>query len=414
MSQVALRIEGISKRYRLGGLQPYKTLRDTLVDFVRGRPENHAQKPEFWALRDVSFELMQGEVLGIVGRNGAGKSTLLKLLSRITTPDSGRIEVHGRIGSLLEVGTGFHPELTGRENIYMNGILLGMNRREVQRKFDEIVDFSGVEEFLDTPVKRYSSGMRVRLGFAVAAHLEPDILVVDEVLAVGDADFQRKCLGRMNLVASEGRTVLYVSHQMDSIIGLCKRAIWLDQGQLKLDGSPEYVVKEYLGNGTDAGSTADLRDFKSRDGSGAAKLLSIEVSGENGATPSCGSPLSFRVKWQATGAARGTWVVRVVIRDQLDRVLTIFDNELSGDVLEAGGSEFEAVCSVDQMPLVPSFYYADVSIWSGRVRHDRVLRALVFEVLPGGFFESGAVMSPGIVCIDHDWKFRIGDGAMAG
>lgn len=414
MSQVALRIEGISKRYRLGGLQPYQTLRDTLVDFVRRRPEKQAQKPEFWALRDVSFELKQGEVLGIVGRNGAGKSTLLKLLSRITTPDSGRIEVHGRIGSLLEVGTGFHPELTGRENIYMNGILLGMNRREVQRKFDEIVDFSGVEEFLDTPVKRYSSGMRVRLGFAVAAHLEPEILVVDEVLAVGDADFQRKCLGRMNLVASEGRTVLYVSHQMDSIIGLCKRAIWLDQGQLKLDGSPEFVVKEYLGNGTDAGSTADLRDVKSRDGSGAAKLLSIKVSGENGATPSCGSPLSFSVKWQSTAAARGTWVVRVVIRDQLDRVLTIFDNELSGDVLDAGGSIFEAVCNIEQMPLVPSFYYADVSIWSGRVRHDRVLRALAFEVLPGGFFKSGALMSPGIVCIDHDWKFNIGDGAIAG
>lgn len=408
MAKLALRVENISKSYRLGSLQPYQTLRDSIVDLFRKRPEKRGDESEYWALRDVSFELKEGEVLGIVGRNGAGKSTLLKVLSRITTPNAGKIELYGRIGALLEVGTGFHPELTGRENIYMNGILLGMKRREVQRKFDQIVDFSGVEEFLETPVKRYSSGMRVRLGFAVAAHLEPEILIVDEVLAVGDAEFQRKCLGRMNEVASEGRTVLYVSHQMDSVLGLCNRAIWLDKGQLRLDGRPETVVKEYLGNGAAAESTSDLSKAQMRDGSGAARLTSIKVAGQEGAPPTCGGPLSFRVRWESTGAARGTWVVRVVIRDQLDRVITILDNELSGDDLDQSGDKCEAICDVERMPLVPSIYYADVSIWSGRVRHDRILRALVFEVLPGGFFKTGVIMSPGIVCVDHHWKFHPG------
>lgn len=405
MSNTALRVEGLGKRYRLGGLQTYQTLRDSMVDLLRGRREQK-KKPDFWALRDVSFELKEGEVLGIVGRNGAGKSTLLKLLSRITSPDTGCIEIHGRMGSLLEVGTGFHPELTGRENIFMNGILLGMKRREVERKFDEIVAFSGVEEFLDTPVKRYSSGMRVRLGFAVAAHLEPEILVVDEVLAVGDAEFQRKCLGRMNQVASEGRTVLYVSHQMDSIVGLCNRAIWLDKGMLRLDGAPEHVVKEYLGSSSAVGLTSDLQVVEARDGSGVARLISLSVSGLDGAMPACGAALKFKVKWQSSDVARGAWVVRIAIRDQLDRVVTIFDNELSGDFFDSNISECEATCEIDCMSLVPAIYYADVSLWSGRVRHDRVLRALAFEILPGGFFKSGVVMSPGVVCIDHRWGFE--------
>lgn len=406
MPSVALRVDSLGKRYRLGGSQPYRTLRDSIANlFSGGRRKNDGGKSEFWALRDVSFELQQGEVLGIVGRNGAGKSTLLKLLSRITTPDTGQIEVHGRIGSLLEVGTGFHPELTGRENIFMNGILLGMTRSEIGRKFDEIVAFSGVEDFLDTPVKRYSSGMRVRLGFAVAAHLDPDILVIDEVLAVGDAEFQRKCLGRMNEVASEGRTVLYVSHQMDSIVGLCSRAIWLDKGALRLDGKPEHVVKEYLGSGAATGLASDLSNAEFRDGSGDARLLSVEIAGADGAPPTCGSPLSFKIRWQSSAAARGAWVVRIAVRDQFDRVITLFDNELSGDFLNENIPECEAVCNVDRMPLIPAIYYADISLWSGRVRHDRILRALAFEVLPGGFFKSGAIMSPGIVCIDHRWQF---------
>jgi lipopolysaccharide transport system ATP-binding protein len=406
MSNTALRVEGLGKRYSLGGVQTYQTLRDSVVEFLRGRRSEQKRKPDFWALRDVSFELKEGEVLGIVGRNGAGKSTLLKLLSRITSPDTGNVEIHGRMGSLLEVGTGFHPELTGRENVFMNGTLLGMRRKEIDKKFDEIIAFSGVEDFLDTPVKRYSTGMRVRLGFAVAAHLDPDILIVDEVLAVGDAEFQRKCLGRMNEVASAGRTVLYVSHQLDSIVGLCNRAVWLDKGMVRLDGKPDYVVKEYLGSGSAIGLTSNLQSVEARDGSGIAKLISLNVSGENGAMPACGASLQFKVKWQSCSLARGSWVVRIAIRDQLDRVITIFDNELSGDFFDSNILDCEAVCKIDRMPLVPSIYYADVSLWSGRVRHDRVLRALAFEILPGGFFKSGAVMVPGVACVDHRWSFH--------
>jgi lipopolysaccharide transport system ATP-binding protein len=405
MANTALRVEGLGKRYRLGGLQTYQTLRDSVVDLLRGRREQK-KKPDFWALRDVSFELKEGEVLGIVGRNGAGKSTLLKLLSHITIPDTGRIEVHGRVGSLLEVGTGFHPELTGRENIFMNGILLGMKRREVERKFDEIVAFSGVEEFLDTPVKRYSSGMRVRLGFAVAAHLEPEILVVDEVLAVGDAEFQRKCLGRMNQVASEGRTVLYVSHQMDSILGLCNRAIWLDKGMLRLDGPPSSVVKEYLGSGASAGLAANLKVVDFRDGDGDARFLDIAINAINGVPPMCGEPMIFRIRWQCKTPVRGAWLVRIIIRDQLDRKIAILDNELSGNYFESDRQIFEAFCSVDRISLIPSIYYVDVSLWAGRVRKDRIQRALAFEVLPGDFFGSGVALNEGIFCLEHKWSFR--------
>lgn len=408
MTNTALRVEGLGKRYHLGGLQSYQTLRDSVVDLFSGRREKK-KKPDFWALRDVSFELKEGEVLGIVGRNGAGKSTLLKLLSHITTPDTGRIEVHGRMGSLLEVGTGFHPELTGRENIFMNGILLGMNRREVESKFDEIVAFSGVEEFLDTPVKRYSSGMRVRLGFAVAAHLEPEILVVDEVLAVGDAEFQRKCLGRMNQVASEGRTVLYVSHQMDSILGLCNRAIWLDKGMLRLDGEPSSVVKEYLGSGTSSALSVDLRSVDHRDGIGDARFTEININGINGSPPMCGEPMSFKLRWRCNIPILGGWVVRIIIRDQLDRKIAILDNERSGNYLEGSQEIFEATCVVGKISLIPSIYYVDVSLWAGRIRQDRILRAIAFEVLPGDFFGSGVSLNEGIFCLEHQWNFRFID-----
>ena len=235
-----------------------------------------------WALRDVSFEVQQGEVLGIIGRNGAGKSTLLKLLSRITEPTSGRAVIRGRISSLLEVGTGFHPELTGRENLYMNGTILGMAKKEIDRKFDEIVDFSGVEKFLDTPVKRYSSGMQVRLAFAVAAHLEPEILVIDEVLAVGDADFQKRCFGKMRDVASQGRTVLIVSHNMGSITSLCPEAMLLEQGRLAASGPSSQVVQRYLGRNSDSGAVADFLGDGRHVGDELAVLLRAWIEDEEG------------------------------------------------------------------------------------------------------------------------------------
>jgi lipopolysaccharide transport system ATP-binding protein len=260
MSDIAIRVENLGKRYRIGSApERYKTLRDTIVAGVnapfkrlrRGSSltADSKETSTIWALRDISFEVHQGKVLGIVGRNGAGKSTLLKILSRVTEPTEGCAEIHGRVGSLLEVGTGFHPELTGRENIYLNGAILGMKRLEIDRKFDEIVSFSEVEQFIDTPVKRYSSGMYLRLAFAVAAHLEPEILVVDEVLAVGDAEFQRKCMGKMSDVAQAGRTVLFVSHNMSAVLRLTEETMVLDKGHLVYRAPTQLAVDYYMASG---------------------------------------------------------------------------------------------------------------------------------------------------------------------
>ena len=238
---VAIRVSGLSKKYEIGK-QKDGSLRGSLASIFRSSAK---AKDEFWALKDVNFEVKKGEVIGIIGKNGAGKSTLLKVLSQITKPSSGKIEINGRVASLLEVGTGFHPELTGRENVYLNGTILGMTRKEVASKFDEIVAFSGVEKFIDTPVKHYSSGMYVRLAFAVAAHLEPEILIIDEVLAVGDAEFQKKCLGKMKDVAGEGRTVIFVSHNMAAVRNLCDKGILIEKGEVKFEGKIDDVVSEY-------------------------------------------------------------------------------------------------------------------------------------------------------------------------
>jgi lipopolysaccharide transport system ATP-binding protein len=253
MSELAIRVEKLGKRYRIGTpAEKYRTLRETIVDAVTApfKALAHQVPMEYiWALRDISFDVMQGQVLGVIGRNGAGKSTLLKLLSRVTEPTEGTITIHGRVGSLLEVGTGFHPELTGRENIFLNGAILGMKRLEIERKFDEIVSFAEVEKFIDTPVKRYSSGMYLRLAFAVAAHLEPEILVVDEVLAVGDAEFQRKCLGKMSDVARAGRTVLFVSHNMSAILRLTEESLVIEKGKLVMRAPSQEAVGYYLSSG---------------------------------------------------------------------------------------------------------------------------------------------------------------------
>lgn len=263
MGEIAIQVEQLGKEYRIGSREKYRALRDTLTDWLnaparavaalaRGQRAATAATPSdpksFWALKDVSFEVKRGEVIGIIGRNGAGKSTLLKILSRVTRPTEGHARIHGRVGSLLEVGTGFHPELTGRENLYLNGTILGMKRREITRKFDEIVAFSEIEKFIDTPVKRYSSGMYTRLAFAVAAHLEPEILMVDEVLAVGDVAFQKKCLGKMGEVAKEGRTVLFVSHNMGTINQLCSSSLWIDAGSIKARGDSRRISEDYLAN----------------------------------------------------------------------------------------------------------------------------------------------------------------------
>ena len=275
----AIAAEGLSKRYRIGELKAsYGTLRDSLArraSRLRGGI-HHQHHEEIWALRDASFEVEQGSVVGVVGPNGAGKSTLLKLLTRITTPTQGRAEIRGRVGSLLEVGTGFHGELTGRENVFLNGSILGMKRREIVSKLDDIVDFAGIERFIDTPVKRYSSGMYVRLAFAVAAHLEPEILLVDEVLAVGDAEFQRRCLGRMEDFGRSGRTVLFVSHNMQAVARLCERALLLDKGRILEDGPSPDIVARYLQAGHGSSSTREWADEEAP-GDDLARLRSVRV-----------------------------------------------------------------------------------------------------------------------------------------
>jgi lipopolysaccharide transport system ATP-binding protein len=283
----AITAEGLSKRYRIGELQSaYGTLRESIMTQARrlAHLEHKPHYEEIWALRDVSFEVQEGEVLGVIGRNGAGKSTLLKILTRITNPTEGRASIRGHVGSLLEVGTGFHPELTGRENVFMNGSVLGMKRREIARKFPEIVEFAGVEQFIDTPVKRYSSGMSVRLAFAVAAHLEPEIMLVDEVLAVGDAEFQRRCLGRMEDLSQTGRTVLFVSHQMQSISNLCDRAIQLEKGAMVAEGPAGEVVAKYLQSVEGSGSEISWPDLDEAPGGRWVRLRSVRVVLEDGST----------------------------------------------------------------------------------------------------------------------------------
>lgn len=297
MNTLAIRVDRLSKSYRIShtlARSRYKTLRDDLIAMprrlwgnLRGQTEN---QETFWALKDISFEVEQGEVLGIIGRNGAGKSTLLKILSRITEPTKGRAEIYGRVGSLLEVGTGFHPELTGRENIYLSGAVLGMTRKEVERKFDEIVAFAEVERFIDTPAKHYSSGMYVRLAFAVAAHLEPEILLVDEVLAVGDVVFQKKCLGRMGEVAKSGRTVLFVSHNLAAIQQICERGILIHEGHIRQQGPIAPVVQEYIGVAATSGNSVDISPKDHVTGlNGIQVLRAWLVNGTSG---------SFAVAWK--------------------------------------------------------------------------------------------------------------------
>ncbi len=301
MSNISLQIENISKRYLIGR-KVSASLSETAGKFINYFSGGRDRKSTsvFWALKDVSFSVKEGEVVGIIGKNGAGKSTLLKILSRITEPTKGRIEINGRVASLLEVGTGFHPELTGRENIYLNGTILGMSRREVKSKFDEIVDFSGVERFIDTPVKRYSSGMYVRLAFAVAAHLEPEILLVDEVLAVGDAEFQKKCLGKMNEVSQSGRTILFVSHNMGAISELCSRAVFLQNGGVKMDDEVNKVLGAYLEDYEDVANSVEITSLPDS----ICVFNKVMVAGEDGKSRFeylLGDPIQVHISYAIRG-----------------------------------------------------------------------------------------------------------------
>lgn len=362
---IAIRTENLSKRYVLGQNAPRSGLRHIIEEKLRNPfKKTHSGKradgkaAEFWALKDISLEIKKGEVVGIIGRNGAGKSTLLKILSRITEPTSGRIGVNGRIASLLEVGTGFHPELTGRENIFLNGAILGMTRREIRSKFDEIVAFSEVEQFLDTPVKRYSSGMYVRLAFAVAAHLEPEILVVDEVLAVGDLAFQKKCLAKMHNVAIGGRTVLFVSHNLATIASLCARAIHLEHGQCKLIGSAEEVINAYL---TELSSqpTSAIKDPARRPGSGEYRFKFVRPAKPLFLVQ---EPKIFEFEINRLGAPVANMYFLLEIRDLHGSLVTQCDSRLTG-TWQRDFDNCRGEVVVDSLWFQPGTYTVDAFIF---------------------------------------------------
>lgn len=408
MSNVAIRVEGIGKRYRLGAARPrYATLRDSLASATQKaartltspiRSLRERTPPEtFWALRDVSFEVAEGEVVGIIGGNGAGKSTLLKILSRITTPTEGRAEIHGRVGSLLEVGTGFHPELTGRENLFLNGAILGMSRQEIERKFDEIVAFAEVERFIDTPVKHYSSGMYLRLAFAVAAHLEPEILIVDEVLAVGDASFQKKCLGKMGDVARQGRTVLFVSHNMDAVQRLCSRAMMLERGRVVVEGPTAAVVSRYLSRhlGGDGPNTwIDLSE-SSRRGSGEVRFVAAQYDGVEPAAghyPQPGYPLVVSLEVESS-AQRLLESLAVTIRSLGGFMLLNADVVSLGEPVPLREGLNTVTFTIEALHLSPGRYH--VGLWAGDALGsalDHVEEAFELEVVDSG--EQGLGVTP--------------------
>ena len=415
MRQLAFRVENVSKWYRIGPRNTHRTLRDAVMETTK-RPFHRAKallagyngsenENVFCALKNVSFDVKQGEVLGIIGRNGAGKSTLLKILSRITEPTDGRVEGYGRVGSLLEVGTGFHPELTGRENIYLNGAILGMTRAEIQRKFDEIVAFSEIEQFLDTPVKRYSSGMYVRLAFAVAAHLEPEILIIDEVLAVGDSAFQKKCLTKMDDVARAGRTVIFVSHNLSMIQTLCTRAIVLGRSTVLHDASVTDAVTTYL-RSLENGS-ANLVERTERRGRGEVRLVKIDISAGDRSpanTLITGGPARFRFH---INTLSGGLSCAFTIYNQFGQPVTYFDSALNSEH-DYVDPEKRAVfsCELDKLPLLPARYRINVAITCNGEVQDHVEGAAFFQVETGTINGRPVPNENGYcnVFVDHRWS----------
>lgn len=442
MNDTVIEVANLGKRYRLGVVGT-GTLSHDLSRWwarVRGRPDptlkvgqaaaGNRQSPArgdrppstgatasdvqpptsdyMWALKDVSLDVRRGEILGIIGGNGAGKSTLLKILSRVTAPTSGEVRVRGRIASLLEVGTGFHPELTGRENILLNGAILGMRKAETARKFDEIVAFSGVEQYIDTPVKRYSSGMYVRLAFSVAAHLEPEILLVDEVLAVGDVGFQRKCLGKMGAVAKEGRTVLFVSHNMAAVESLCSRALLLEQGKTLAIGRTREVLDAYLGLVATAGAQ-DLALRKDRQGDGKLRFTSLGFHAGDDVGPGdvvrCGEDLEFVVGYRATQNLRNV-SMSIVVYTLSGQVLFVLGNEMTGTAWETAPPEGYMSCQVRRLPLTPGQYAINLYCEANGMLADWVQSAASLTVEAGDFFGTGKLppASHGGLLVDQEWS----------
>jgi len=406
MSDVAIQVDNLGKLYRIGGLQAgYKTIRESLIDTVqapfrrvasvlRGR-SSVISTETIWALRNASFEVKPGEVVGVIGHNGAGKTTLLKILSRITGPTEGYALIQGRVGSLLEVGTGFHPELTGRENIYLNGAILGMKRVEIERKFDEIVTFAEIEKFIDTPVKHYSSGMYVRLAFAVAAHLEPEILLVDEVLAVGDAAFQKKCIGKMSNVAKAGRTVLFVSHNMAAVQSLCSRVLLVDGGRITADGEPLGMIARYSSQVQTGGGVFDLTELARSGGNGKARLERFRVvDSAMQPTPSVpmGGRLRFELDYRSTIPLDRADFAIGVYNSLLQRVCH-FSSAKSGYFVNRDIVQGTVSCFVPNINLTVGRYYLNLAIISLKdgETYDHLTQAAAFDVLAADVFGTGKI-----------------------
>ncbi len=410
----AIVVEGLSKSFVLGAAPRESMLRGQLVSGLKSLFRKSPPKEILWALRDVSFTVQPGEVVGIVGRNGAGKSTLLKILSKITFPTSGRISAEGRLASLLEVGTGFHEELTGRENIFLNGSILGMKRAEVASKLDAIVSYAGVERFVDTPIKRYSSGMRLRLGFAVAAHLDPDILIVDEVLAVGDAGFQKKCLNTMEGLRSGGRTVLFVSHNMAAVENLCTRGIWIDGGQVRQDGPTHAVIEAYMSTflGLQTGSV-DLREFAARRGSGQVRVTALDFLGPDGeprAVVRSGDALTLRLHYSAASPASNlSFGFRLVT--ELGTLISETGTWHHGlDIPEIAPGQGYLDLEIDELNLIPGRYYLTAAISGGTASqlHDYLDNCARLDIEEASIYDAGRVVDSryGIVFFPQRWRLE--------
>ncbi len=429
MSDIALRVEGLSKQYRIGARkQAYRTLRDTLGESLSrparrlrsafgGPPiEKRVKHEQIWALEDISFTVRTGEVVGVIGRNGAGKSTLLKILSRITEPTRGYADIRGRVGSLLEVGTGFHPELTGEENIYLNGAILGMTRADIRRKFDEIVAFAEIDRFINTPVKHYSSGMYLRLAFAVAAHLEPEVLLVDEVLAVGDAGFQRKCTGKMGEVARDGRTVLFVSHNMAAMRQLCSSAFLLSGGRLAMSGETGDVIRAYLSSSLST-SAADLTTAE-RSGAGEIQFSSLRFEDEAGqGAPGLISGRPGRIVFSLS-SQRSFPRVRACIGflDNFNQRIMYLNSYFVREDFGEVAPDTELVCEIPRVSLSPGRYR--IELWvqtSATTVQDRIADAGSVEVLEGNFFGTGKAMAEGaqLALMDYSWQLQAAPSAVA-
>jgi lipopolysaccharide transport system ATP-binding protein len=421
MSDVVIRVENLGKKYMIRHQQRerYVALRDVMAKkfksfgskifspFTFHRSPFTDSKEDFWALRDVSFEINQGDRVGIIGRNGAGKTTLLKLISRITEPTNGRIILKGRVASLLEVGTGFHPELTGRENIFLNGAILGMSKAEIKKKFDEIVDFAEVEKFLDTPVKRYSSGMYVRLAFAVAAHLEPEILLVDEVLAVGDAQFQKKCIGKMEDVGKEGRTVLFVSHNMAAIKGLCSYGILLNEGKLILNDQVSKILRKYLSESI-APMLSDRKwTYRHRGDKVLIDSIQLFVDGLPANSVQAGSSCTIRVNFHAVNEEilGSEFSISLMFFSEGQKLVNLWTNYYSNKsckILSDGIAE----CIIPKWPFRSHSMRVDIYTHIGHETQDWIEECLVFDSYDGDYYGTGIITNAdqGVLFLEHMWK----------